>query len=144
LISLRIKADENKTWFGLGGTEATVYVWGRPLLDREQQVLRLGDVSLAVESEAALVGTTARAAQSYLEKVLAEQAVIDLKPFAANARARAEAAIADFRTNNDGLRIDASVTDLRLVDLAFDAQTLRVFAEANGTATVAVTALPEK
>ena len=34
LISLRVKANEKKSWFGLGA-EATVHVWGKPVLDRE-------------------------------------------------------------------------------------------------------------
>ena len=41
------------------------------------------------------------------------------------------------------VRVDASVADLRVVDIAFDATTLRVIAEADGVAKVAVTALPK-
>lgn len=40
------------------------------------------------------------------------------------------------------MRIDASITDLRLVGIAFDATTLRVITEADGTAKVAVSSLP--
>jgi Domain of unknown function (DUF4403) len=143
LISLRVKANENKSWFGLGA-EATIHVWGRPVLDRERQVLRLSDVALDVESEAAfgLLGAAARAAVPYLEKSLAEHAVVDLLPLAANARKSIEAAIADFRKSADGVRVEAAVTSLRLVGIEFDAKTLRVIAEADGTARVAVTALP--
>ncbi|HZP69586.1 MAG TPA: DUF4403 family protein, partial [Pseudolabrys sp.] len=32
LVSLRVKAREKKSWFGFG-TEATVHVWGKPVLD---------------------------------------------------------------------------------------------------------------
>ena len=60
----------------------------------------------------------------------------------ANARKSIEAAIADFRKSGDGVRVDAAVTALRLVGIEFDAKTLRVIAEADGTARVAVTALP--
>ena len=68
LITLRVKANEKKSWFGFGA-EATVHVWGKPVLDREQQVLRLTDIVLDVESEAAfgLLGAAARAAVPYLE-----------------------------------------------------------------------------
>jgi len=52
LISLLVKAKEKQSFFGFGG-EATVHVWGRPVLDQAQQTLRLTDVELAVESEAA-------------------------------------------------------------------------------------------
>ncbi len=74
LISLRVKAREKKSWFGFG-TEATVHVWGKPALDQENQILRLTDISLAVESEAAfgLLGTAARAAMPYVQKALAEK-----------------------------------------------------------------------
>ena len=87
LISLRIKANENKSWFGLGA-EATIHVWGRPVLDRARQQLRLTDVALDVESHAAfgLLDAAARAAVPYLERTVADNAVIDLAPFAANAR----------------------------------------------------------
>jgi len=143
LISLRVQANENRSWFGLGA-EATVHVWGKPVLDRDRQVLRLGDIALDVESEAAfgLLGAAARAAVPYLEAALAENAVVDLNPFAVTARKSIEAAIADFRKNGDGVRVDAAVTALRLVGIEFDAKTLRVIAEADGTAKVAVTALP--
>jgi hypothetical protein len=40
------------------------------------------------------------------------------------------------------VRVDAAVTDLRLVGVEFDAKTLRVIAEADGTVQVAVTKLP--
>jgi hypothetical protein len=40
------------------------------------------------------------------------------------------------------VRVDASVADLRLVGIEFDSKTLRVIAEADGTARVAVSALP--
>jgi len=68
--------------------------------------------------------------------------VVDLVPLAGNARKSIEAAIAEFRETNDGVRVDADITDLRLVDIAFDSKTLRVIAEANGTANVAISALP--
>jgi hypothetical protein len=142
LISLRVKANENKSWFGFGA-EATIHVWGRPVLDRSRQMLRLDDIALDVESEAAfgLLGAAARAAVPYLEKALAENAVIDLVPLAANARKSIEAAISDFRKSADGVRVEAAVTDLRLVGIEFDAKTLRVIAEADGTVRVAVTKL---
>ena len=123
LISLHLKANENKSWFGLGA-EATVHVWGRPVLDRERQMLRLNDVALDVELEAAfgLLGAAARAAVPYLEKALAENAVLDLVPLAANARQSIERAIADFRKNADGVNVEAAVTDLRLAGVEFDAR----------------------
>lgn len=141
LISLRVNAVERKSWFGFG-TEATVHVWGRPVLDREAQVLRLADVALDLESEG-LLGAAARAAAPYLEKTLAERTTIDLKPFAANARKGIETAIAEFRGGGDGVKIDAAVTDLRVVGIAFDSTTLRIVAEADGAAKVIVTSLPK-
>lgn len=143
LVSLRVKARERKSFLGLGG-EADVYVWGRPVLDAEAQLLKLADIALDVESEAAfgLLGTAARAAIPYLRSAVADNAVIDLKPFAANARQRLTDAIADFRKRDENLRVDAAITDVRLTGIAFDAKTLRVIAEAQGSARVSVTALP--
>jgi hypothetical protein len=143
LISLLVNAKEKKSFFGFGG-EATVHIWGRPALDQVQQVLRLTDIELAVESEAAfgLLGTAARAAMPYLQRELADRAVVDLKPFASNAQKRIAAVIADFQKNEDGVRVAAEITTLRLAGIAFDSKTLRVIAEANGAINVSVTALP--
>jgi hypothetical protein len=143
LISLRIQAGENKTWFGLGA-EATIHVWGKPVLDRDRQMLRLADIALDVETEAAfgLLGAAARTAAPYLEKALLDNATIDLLPLSASARKSMETAIADFRKNADGVRVDAAVTGLRLAGIEFDSNTLRVVAEADGTVRAAVTKLP--
>src|SRR6185295_9754356 len=98
LISLRVKAKEKKSWFGFGA-EATVHVWGKPVLDRQNQIMRLTDITLDVESEAAfgLLGTAAKAAIPYVQSALEENAVVDLKPFAASARNSIETAIKEFQ-----------------------------------------------
>ncbi len=144
LVSLRVKAREKASWFGLG-TEATVHVWGKPALDSAQQMLRFTDITLDVESEAAfgLLGAAARAAIPYLKDALAENARIDLKPFAANARSSIEAAIADFRKSGEGVQADVAVTDLRLAGIEYDAKTLRIIAEADGSVKIAISALPQ-
>jgi hypothetical protein len=133
LISLRVKAKENKSWLGLGA-EANVYVWGKPVLDREQQIIRLTDIAVDVQSEAAfgLLGTAARAAIPYLQKALADNAVVDLKPFTARALKSIDTAIADFQTPVDGVEVEASVTGLRLTGIEFDSKTFRVTGEAEG------------
>jgi Domain of unknown function (DUF4403) len=143
LISLLVNAKEKKSLFGFGG-EATVHIWGKPVLDQAQQTLRLTEIQLAVESEAAfgLLGAAARAAMPHLQKALAEKATIDLKPFATNAQKKIAAAIQDFQKNEDGVRVAADITSLRLADIAFDSKTLRVIAEASGAINVYITALP--
>ena len=143
LISLLVNAKEKESFVGFGG-EAQVYIWGKPVLDQAQQTLRLTDVELAVESEAAfgLLGAAARAAVPHLQKALADKAAIDLKPFATNAQKKIAAVIADFQKNENGVRVSAEITSLRLADIAFDSKTLRVIAEAAGAINVAVTALP--
>ena len=143
LISLVVKAREKKSFFGFGG-EAAVHIWGRPMLDQAQQTLRLADIELAVESEAAfgLLGAAARAAMPHLQKALADKTTIDLKPFATNAQKKIAAAVADFQKNEDGIRVEAQIDSLQLADLAFDSKTLRVIAQAEGSINVYVTALP--
>jgi hypothetical protein len=143
LISLLVNAREKESFFGFGG-EANVHIWGKPVLDQEEQTLRLTDVELAVESEAAfgLLGAAARAAMPHLQKALAEKATVDLKPFASNAQRKIAAVIADLQKNEEGIRVAAEITRLRLADIAFDSKTLRVIAEAEGTINVHVTALP--
>jgi hypothetical protein len=143
LISLLVSAKEKKSFFGLGG-EATVHIWGKPELDQAQQTLRLTNIDLAVESEAAfgLLGTAARAAMPQLQKALAEKATIDLKPFATNAQKKIAAVISDLQKNEEGVRVAAEITSLRLAAIAFDSKTLRVIAAAGGAINVTITALP--
>ena len=135
LISLRVRAKETKSWFGLAG-EATVHIWGKPTLDQENQIMRLTDISLDVQSQAAfgLLGTAARAAIPYLQKALADNAVVDLKPFAANALKSIDASLGDFKAPVDGVEVEAAVSELRLTGIEFDSKTLRVIGEAQGTA----------
>ena len=78
----------------------------------------------------------------HLQKVLADKATVDLKPFASNAQKKLAAAMADFQNNENGVRVAAEITSLRLADIAFDSTTLRVIAEAEGTINASVTALP--
>jgi hypothetical protein len=143
LISLLIHAKEKKSWFGLSG-EATVHIWGKPTLDQARQTLRLTDVQLAVQSEAAfgLLGAAARAAIPYLQTALAEKATVDLKPFASSAKEKIAAVIADFQKSDDGVRVKAEITSLKLADIAFDSKTLRVIAEATGAVNIDVRTLP--
>ena len=144
LISLRVKANETRSWFGLGG-EALIHVWGRPTLDRNRQTVRMSDIAVDIGSQTAfgLLGLAGRAAAPYLERTLADNSTIEVLPLAANARRGVETAIAEFqRSAGNGVRIDAAVTDVRLVGLEFDSTTLRVIAEADGTVRVAVNALP--
>jgi hypothetical protein len=143
LISLSVRGVERKSWFGFGA-DAVVHVWGKPALNREKQILGLTDIELAVESEAAfgLLGAAASAARPQLQAALAENAVVDLKPFAESARASIRAAIGDFTGQTDGVKPEADVTALRLVGIEFDSRTLRVVAEADGTARALVTKLP--
>ena len=142
LMSLRVKGRERKSWFGFG-TEATLHVWGKPALDRDNQILRLREIALAVESNAAfgLLGAAARQAMPYLQATLEKNATIDLKPFAANARQKIEAALADFRQAADGVRVEAAVTNLRLADIQYDSKILRIVAEAEGSARASVSKL---
>lgn len=143
LVSLLVHAKEKASFFGFGA-DATVHIWGRPMLDDANQRLRFTDVQLAVESEAAfgLLGAAARAVVPHLQQTLYDKAVIDLKPFAANAEAKIAEAIADYQKNEDGMRVETKINNLRLADIAFDSKTLRVVAQAEGSISVYVTKLP--
>jgi Domain of unknown function (DUF4403) len=144
LISLLVHAKEKKSFFGFGA-DATVHIWGRPVLDQAQQSLRLTDMELAVESEAAfgLLGAAARAVMPHLQRALTEKATVDLKPFATNAQKKIADAIADFQKSDDGVKVDANITSIGLSDIAFDSRTLRIIVDAAGAITVTVTKLPE-
>jgi hypothetical protein len=144
LIALKVKVREKKSWFGFGA-DATINIWGKPALDQKEQILRLTNLTLAVESDGAfgLLNTAARAATPYLEQALADNAKIDLKPFAADALAKINVALTDFQKAAAGVRVEAAVGDLRLTGINFDANTLRVITEAGGTAKITVNDLPK-
>ena len=122
-----------------------MHIYGKPVVDEKAQTLRLTDLSVAVESDAAfgLLGAAARAAMPYLQDALAQNAVIDLKPLMAEARTKIAAALADFRQVSPGVTVEAAVTEVRLTGIAFDAKTVRIFTEAAGTAKVTVSELPK-
>jgi hypothetical protein len=144
LISMLVHAKEKKSFFGFGA-DATLQIWGRPALDQAKQTLRLTDIELAVESEAAfgLLGAAARAAVPSLQSALLQKARVDLKPIASNARTKIAAAIAEMQKNDDGMKVQADINSLRLTSIAFDAKTLRVIAAAEGTISATITKLPE-
>ena len=144
LITLLVNVKETKSWFGLGA-DATVHVWGKPVLDTEKQILKFADVDVAIESQAAfgLAGSAAQAAVPYLREALRDQANVDLKSLLGTARKGIDGALADFTKAVDGVTVNANIDDLRVADLAFDANTLRVIAEAKGGVQVAVSKLPQ-
>jgi hypothetical protein len=141
LISLLVHVKKSG-FFGIGA-DATVYVWGKPQLDSAQQILRFTNVTLDVQSQAAfgLLGAAAQAAAPYLQKTLAEKAVIDLKPFAADAKKRLAAAVGQLAQQAPGLAATATVNDLRLNAIAYDSKALRVIADADGAVNVAISSL---
>jgi len=143
LISLDVHAKEKKSFFGFGA-DATLHIWGRPVLDQAQQILRLTDVELAVESEAAfgLLGAAARAVVPNLQRALLQKMTVDLKPFASNAQQKIAQAIGELQKNDDGVKIQAEINAIRLADIAYDAKTLRVTAQAEGAITATVSKLP--
>ena len=141
LISLLVNVKK-RGLFSLGA-DATVHVWGKPVLDQNAQVLRFTDVALDVQSQAAfgLLGEAAQAAVPYLQKALAEQAVIDLKPFAADAKKRIAAAAGALTDQASGVTANVVINDLRLTGIAYDNKTLRIIGDARGTVSVAVSSL---
>lgn len=141
LISLLVHVKK-RGLFAIGA-DAVVHVWGRPVLDQERQILRFEDIALDVQSKAAfgLVGEAAQAAVPYLQKALAEKAVIDLKPFAADAKKRLASAVSDFTSQGNGIAANVTVNDLRLTGIAYDTTTLRIIADAKGAVNVAISSL---
>lgn len=142
LISLLVNVKK-RGFFSFLGANATVNVWGRPVLDQQNQIVRLTEVTLDVQSNAAfgLLGAAAQAAAPLLQKALAEKAAIDLKPFAADAQKRIAAAVSNFAKQSPGMSASVAIKDLRLTGLAYDDKTLRVIASADGAASVAVSSL---
>lgn len=143
LISLLVHVREKASWFGFGA-DATVRIWGRPVLDQKNQILRFTDLSVAVESDAAfgLLNAAAQRATPYLQKALQDHAEIDLKTLASGAQQKLADVINGLQSNDNGVAVKATVTNVRLGQIAFDSNTLRIVAEAAGTMNVAVNQLP--
>jgi Domain of unknown function (DUF4403) len=141
LISLLVHVKKSGL-FAIGA-DATVYVWGRPVLDQTQQILRFTDITLDVQSQAAfgLLGAAAQAAVPYLQSTLTDKAVIDLKPFATSAKQQLAAAVGSLARQAPGLSASATVNDLRLTGIAYDNKTLRIIANATGVVNVAISSL---
>jgi Domain of unknown function (DUF4403) len=142
LISLVVNVKK-RGLFSFFGADAAVNVWGRPVLDTQNQILRFTDVALDVQSNAAfgLLGAAAQAAAPLLQKTLADEAVIDLKPFAADAKQRIGTAVGALAAQSQGLSANVTVNDLQLAGIAYDDHTLRVLAQANGAVDVAISSL---
>jgi hypothetical protein len=142
LISLLVNVKKSGL-FSFFGADATVHVYGKPVLDQDKQILRFTDVVLDVQSQAAfgLLGAAAQAAVPYLQKALADQAVIDLKPFADDAKKRIATAVTSFASQANGVTGNVTVNDLRLTGVAYDDKTLRVIANATGAVDVAISSL---
>ncbi len=142
LMSLRVKVRARESWLGFG-TEADIKVSGRPVLEPDQRLLRLADIVVDVQSAAAfgLVGEAAEALEPMIRDTLAKEAVINLKPFFAEAKEKITGAIADFSKAESGVKLDSTVDDIRVVDIGFDAQTLRIVAEATGALNVLVSSV---
>ena len=145
LLALGIKVNETKTMFGLGAN-ATIYLWGRPVPDRRAQKLRFTDVALDVRSDAAFgaLGFVARAATPYMQKVITENAEIDLASTIADARKNIEVAIAEFRQQQNDVQLDAQVVDVSLAGVQFDAKTLRIITSSEGTIRIEIMRLSDK
>jgi hypothetical protein len=141
LISLLVNV-KRRGWFSIGA-DATLHVWGRPLLDQGQQILRFTDVSVDVQSKTAfgLLGVAAQAAVPYLQKMLAEKAVVDLKPFGQDAKKQIVAAVNDFTGRAAGMSVNVAITGIRLTGIDYDDNTLRIIADADGTVSVAISSL---
>ncbi len=144
LLALKVTITEKK-FFGLSA-DGEVYLWGRPELDKATQSLKLVDITLDVKSQAAfgLLGAAASAAAPYITSLIAERAQIDLKPFAADAKARIAAAARQVEASRSDVKVNVTISDLNLQDIAFDATILRVTGEARGQASLSVISLPAR
>jgi hypothetical protein len=142
VMSLGIRVNETKTWLRLGA-DATIHIWGKPVLDRARQRLHFDYIELDVQSEAVFgaLGFAAQPAVPYLQKTLADHAEVDLAPLVANARKNIEAAIVSFRNNTTDAQLEAQVVGVQLAGIEFDATTLRIIASAEGTVRVTVNSL---
>jgi hypothetical protein len=144
LISLLVNVKK-RGLFSFFGADATLHIYGKPVLDQDQQILRFTNIALDVQSQAAfgLLGAAAQAAAPYLQQTLADKAVIDLKPFATDAKKRLATAVTSFASQANGVSGNVTITDLRLTGIAYDDKTMRVIANANGAVNIAISSLAQ-
>ena len=143
LISLKVKAKEEKSWFGLDA-DAYVFVWGKPVLDSQAQILRFTDLNLDVSRKASSGWRGPLLAPPFpMSKARSRSRPSSISSRWRRPRARASRRRSPiFQKQADGVKVEASVTGIRLAAIEFDAKTLRVIAEVEGAARAAVTKLP--
>src|SRR6201987_2345261 len=141
LISLLVNVKK-RGFFALGA-DATVHVWGKPVLDQNAQVLRFTDVALDVQSRAAfgLLGEAAKAAVPYLQKTGPKARVIAFKAVAEDPKKRMAAPPGEFAGTAPGVTANITINDLRLLGIAFEDKNLRIVADAKGNVNVAISSL---
>ena len=132
-----MNAKEKKSFFGFGG-EANVHIWGRPVLDQAQQTLRLDRYRARGRIRGRVRAAGRRGARGDAASAEGAGGKGHRRPQAVrrNAQKKIAAVIADLQKNEEGVRVAAEITRLRLADIAFDSKTLRVIAEAEGTINV--------
>jgi len=114
-----------RSFFGHRRPTRTIHIWGRTVLDQAQQTLRLTDVELAVESEAAfgLLGAAARAVVPNLQRALLQKMTVDLKTVREQpASRRSREALAELRRRTMASRCKVDINAIRLADIAYDAK----------------------
>jgi hypothetical protein len=131
LITLGITANESKSWFGLAA-DATIHLWGRPRLDRENSKLRFENIALDIESEAAFgLLDTWRAPRSRTCRRCCRRTPLSTsrrwwRMRGGTSKRRSQ----DMQRGASGVVLDAKLIDVRLAGLQFDANTVRAIAEA--------------
>jgi hypothetical protein len=73
--------------------------------------------------------------------MLAEKAVVDLKPFGQDAKKQIAAAVNEFTARAAGMSVNVAITGIRLTGIDYDDNTLRIIADADGTVNVAISSL---
>ena len=139
LISLLVEVKKQRL-FQLGA-DATVYVWGKPALDQDHQILRFTDVRSMWNRCGSAFGRRRAGRGALPANTLADQAVIDLKPFAEDAKKQMSAAVGGLAAQSPGISATAASTIFVWSVSPTTSKTLRMIADARRRVSVAISSL---
>ena len=122
-------------WLSKFGT-GTVYVFAKPHLSTDGQVISLKQVELETTSRNAIVAALGEASEPWILEALEGRATFRLDPVREQLLERINTALDELSSGE--IDVDAKINDIRLIRLDVGPEYLRGVATLDGKATVAV------
>lgn len=123
-------------WLGTRA-EGTLYLSARPILDAEEQTVKLVDIELDTASRSVLVAIAGEAVEPILLGAIKSRATLELQPLlGGELQDRADAAIGGL--TSPGFAVDGQVEDIRLIRLNVGPSHLQLIGSARAKVKAAV------